>query len=207
MRLLLLIGFAVIARLATAESEVQYFKDFKSPNDEYAIRLFVGSSLGNTWYNRAQLIEVRSQRVLHTFTEEEKDGGGYGPDSIIWSPLSSSVAVSRHDHRTGDVQVLRKVAAEFRKSGIPHITLPHERDIYNDGRPAQTWLEAVRWISESDLLLEASGLIQQQRGVKANLSYEYKIRIRFDGKQSGSVKSIKRTKFQRDDAWRRTRAA
>lgn len=175
---------------------------FRSPDGHFLVRLYraKGPSVGNCAYDRADLIEITSQKILAEFGGGDS-GEGLESDSVVWSPRSTRVAVYTHDARTGTVKVIQMAKSGITESTIPDYTLPDEGKPENSGRELQRWSKPVRWLSENTLLLSDTETIEQERGVQAYLNFTYDIQIVFDGEGVGTVKAVKEVKYARDKAW------
>ena len=173
-----------------------------SPDGRYKVTFLADHNTnGNCAFSSAYLVDSNSKMKLFAFTPLD-DCGGFEADSVVWSPDSRRVGVYSHHHRSGQPQIVVVDGATVREQTFPEVNLPHESDPSCDGRPAQRWIKPVRWNSTSEILVDASGIVQQQRGVDAILRYGYSILVHFPANGDGEVVSTKRIEFQKDDAWK-----
>jgi hypothetical protein len=191
----------MLAGLLHAQEIESKWVEFPALNGRYSIRLHEGQAIGNCRFNHADLVDQQNKKILFAFGPEQGpnfDLGGYENDSVVWSPKSGFVAVYTHSHRVGEPLVLAVSGTTIHECEIPEITLPHDKDPKNSGRHVQDWLKPIRWISETQLSLEDSGLIQQQRANGARITYLYDFVIEFAKDGKGMVKTLKQRKFSRE---------
>jgi hypothetical protein len=171
-----------------------------SPNGHYEVRLYkADGNSGNCPFDKCEVVRPEKSSVHYRYPVERL--GGYPANAAIWSPDSSAVAIYSQTHRSGETLILRVTAAGISECRFPDIRLPHERNPQNEGRLAQSWVEPKQWLSNSDLLLSDSGVIQQQRGIDAQLTYNYSVLISFDKDGNGVVRTITPVEFKRDKSW------
>jgi len=199
--LLIIPIFFICAGLLNAQEEKAKWKECISPNGNYSVRLREGQAIGDCHYNHAELIDHRTKKLLFDFGPEQGanfDSGGYEDDSVVWSPQSGFVAVYTHNHRLGEPRVLAVSGTTVRKCEVPEIELPHDKDPKNEGRYAREWLKPIKWISETQLSLEDSGLIQQQRLGGSRITYLYDLVIEFTRDGHGTVKTLNQRSFTKE---------
>jgi len=199
--LLLIPIVCMLSGLLHAQEIESKWVEFISPNGRYSIRLHEGQAIGNCRFNHAELVDQQTKKLLFSFGPEQGstfDLGGYEDDSVVWSPKSGFVAVYTHSHRVGVPLVLAVSGTTVHECEIPKITLPHDKDPKNDGRHVQDWLKPIKWISETELSLEESGLIQQQRENGSRITYLYDLVIAFTKDGHGMVKALKQRSFTKE---------
>jgi len=192
--LLIVIIFATL-RLAMAGDSEPKWREYPSPNGRDAVRLREGWAIGNCKFNRAVLVDRKTGKQLFEFSSDE---GGYDNDSVIWSPGSVCVAVYTRNHRMGEPIVMAILGEKPQECTLPEITLPHENNPKNDGRHVQSWRKPDKWLSDSELLLSDSGLIQQQRENGSRIYYCYDLWIKFDNDGHGVLKQVKQRAFVKE---------
>lgn len=201
MKAFLLALLLLVLRPAWADEGEQEWIETPSPNGRYAVRLYIGSALGNCHYNRATLIERKTSKMLHDLgpAEDADSGpGGYDSDSVVWAPDSAYVAVYFRTHRVGVPIILDLTGPKVRQREVPQITLPHDKDPKNAGRHAQDWQKPVKWISKSELRIVNDGVIQQQHQDGRLIMYRYNLILQIRNDGSTVFTSVKLREFTHD---------
>lgn len=185
---LLILSFATLCSAEESQSPLEIV----SPNKLYLVRLYPGWTVGNCEYDRAELIETVSKKVLYTFTPDS----GFDADSVVWSPKSTHVAVYTRDHRNGRPLVIELGGTKgITECTFPDITLERLDQPENSGRWVQDWVKPTKWLTESLLVVSDSGLVAQHKPKDAALTYEYTVEIEFDADGTGTIKSTKCIEF------------
>ncbi len=201
MRTLALMVFLAGWSATNAWSADGQWHNFAAPSRRYAVRLHEGHAIGDCRFNRAQLINVKTGKVLHDFGSENDPSfeiGGYDQNSVVWSPDSRFVAVYSHTQRLGEPLVVKILGKSASKCVVPEITLPIDNAPANNNRWDPAWIKPVRWLSSSILLLNDSGEIQQQRVDGSLIQYSYDLQLHFDRRGRGILKSIKQREFTKE---------
>jgi hypothetical protein len=190
------------------------YQSFPSPNGRFALRLREGHALGNCSYDRAQLLDNRSGRVLCELKGTNGDdsegaggaGGGFGwfdDPPAFWSLDSRYVAVMCHDHRTSEIDVVQCRNGRVRACKMPEVIVPRIENEFDAGRQWHTFLKPKRWATGDLLVADYSGTIRnyqkmpQRADSEGQLGYKYRVSIKFNASMIGKVISVKRLHFER----------
>ena len=101
-----------------------------------------------------------------------------------------------HSHRVGEPHVVAVSGESVTECQIPDITLPFKKDPRE--RWVQDWMEPVRWLPHSILLLSDSGLIQLQRINGYEIRYRYDSQIEFGQDGKALLKSVEQRESVKD---------